>query len=695
MIHISNRYSSVKDEANIVINEFDRAYAAKSSSYERGLKAWRRYFPINHGKWSEEALKTLKEEMRHPVQFDIAGPKVDTLAGSLVADLPDPTWVPVVGQPSRLTEAIAKKYYIDKDLFNYDDVLLKVFRDGLVHSGDLEITEDYDMCGSPHIKFGRVMFGFLLWDPYWETDDDRDAECAYRISYMNAERLMRKYDFASDELKAEYRAYKMNGAQVEPDMFTTKQSQVYSKVGDEFQVIEKHYIKTINKKRLVGRVSGTEEFIPFPVVDGMKQSDGEAYLSAFADMNRIDWTSVNESKYFDKVHYVTTVCRQLRGAEIQIEKKSKIQPGGLPYYHFTTMRVGGEDMGIPESMEGFEDTINKRESLITELISKANGGSQLVNRNLFDGKPQFDRWMNKKNKPGHSELVDLDAVKTPFVNIAANQYPSAIVDQINRMYDRVLPIVSRVSDALSSISDSSTSGILFERQFQTNMIANTLMNRGMRQFINNVAEGYFNQFQLTYGDLEHKVPMGDGKGDITLNKRMNGRILNDVKSIPRCRVVIAENKKSQTYQMRWRSIWAEMLTSLKGMEQIVPGHIALILKNFFETIDMKDEDKEEVKLLNEMVMVSARLSMVSQITGNQAQAQNNTLMGAQAEVQMQQVMQMMNSMYQQEAPIQQHYQDQTTAEIQYPSEGDNMNLSPIEAAAGGAQIPPAETGAFT
>lgn len=692
---ISERFSTPRDTANIVISEFDRAWGAKRASFERGFKAWRRYFPINYGKWSPEAIQVMQEEMRHPVQFDITGPKVDTLAGSLVADLPDPTWVPVAGQPSVLTESIAEKYYIDKDLYNYDDVFLKVFRDGLVHSGDLAIVEDFDYCGKPHIKFERVLYGFLLWDPYWCTDDDRDAEEVYRISYFSPDRLMKKYSFASEELKAEYRAMLIAGKQYETDSFTQKQSQVYSKVGDEFQVIEKHYLEDINKKRLIGRSYGSEEFIPFPIVDEMGQRDGEVYLRHFAEINNIDWTTVNTSTYRDRIHYVTTVCRQLRGAEIQIETKSNIQVGGLPFYHFTVMRAGGEDMGIPESMEGVEDTINKRESLATELISKANGGSMLVNKNLFDSKSQYDNWSKKKNKPGHSEPVDLDGVKKSFEHIAQNQYPSSIESQISRMYDKVLPIVSRVSDALSSVSDSATSGILFERQFQTNMIANTLMNRNMRQFINNVAEGYFNQFQITYADIQHNVKFRDGR-NVTLNKSNGNRVTNDVRSIPRCRVVIAENKKSQTYQMRWRSIWAEMLTSIRGMEAQYPGQAALILKNFMETIDMKDEDKGELQTLNEMTMMIARLNMVSQLTGYQTSAQNNTLMSAQIEAQMQQVMQMLNSQLQPQYQVQQHTaQEPVSTRIQYPEQGGNMNQSPIEAAAGGAQIPPAQTGALT
>jgi hypothetical protein len=169
--------------ANTTISEFDKAYEVQKSDFDDGAKAWRRYFPVDNGKWDPEALK---------VQFDVASPKVDTLAGSLISDLPDPDWVPVQGVRSILTESVAQQYYTDKDLYNYDDQMLKVFRDGLVHAGDLEIYEDYKY-HTPHVAIGRILYGFLVWDPYWITDDDRDACVCYRVAYMTPDRLVNKY----------------------------------------------------------------------------------------------------------------------------------------------------------------------------------------------------------------------------------------------------------------------------------------------------------------------------------------------------------------------------------------------------------------------------------------------------------------------------------------------------------------------
>jgi hypothetical protein len=680
---------TVSEASIITIAEFDKAFEAQEDNFERGAKAWRRYFPINYGKWDPAALKVLQEEFRHPVQFDISSPKADALAGSLVADLPDPTWVPVQGERGLLTEAIADEYYTDRDLYNFDDVFLKVFRDGIVHAGDLEITEDYKH-HVPRIKLSRIMYGFLVWDPYWLTDDDRDAEVAYRVAYMTAEKLMRTYKHATEEILREVRDYKSDKSGYEKDP-EIRQLNRDGRVGDELQVIEKHYLEHIKTTRLVGRTEGGQQWIPFPI------NRPREYLELFAETNRIDWETVVEDTYEDRVHYVTTVVRELSNAEIQLEAKSKIQVNGLPFHHFTMRRWAGKDMGDIETMADVEDTINKRESLITELVSKASGGSQLVNENLFKSPQEKQEWAKKKNKPGHSQFVDLDSVKTPYVNMVTNQFPSGIADQINRMYEQVLPLVSRVSAALSSMSDNAGEpGILFERKFQMNMIANTLMNRNMRQFINNVAESYFFQWQITYGDYEHEVVSRDGKKRVTLNKRRGGMIYNSVRSVPRCRVVIAENAKSQTYQMRWRSVWAEMLQSINP--QVAPAQYMMALKNFFETIQTTDADKEQIKVINEMSLMVARLQMISQATGFQTAAQNNTMQSQQIEMQMQAMMQQMQQSLPQPAPTG-HMEPQPQVEEQYPDESvpsdgfENMSpVTPTEEASQVLQTQPALTG---
>ncbi len=682
--------SSREEEASVVIAEFDRTYEAQKPDLDEGFAAHRRYFPIDYGKWDPENVKIMEEEGRHPLQIDIASPRIDTLAGSIVSDLPDPSWIPVRGQRSQLTEAVALKYFSDKDISNYDDVYMKVFIDGLVHAGDLIVTEAWKD-GVPYIRFERVIHGFLIWDPYWITDDDRDAEVYYRVAHMNPVRLKNKYGETCPELEQAIEEWRRDRSRVSNNVDKDKQKPELGKVGDELQVIEKHWIEEIHTKRLVGRRTEDNFFMPFPI----KKS--REYLQAFAQVNGIDWETVEETPYDDKVEYVSTVVRDLR-LPVQSKVKGKIQVRGLSAHHFTPRRWMNRNMGIMASIADVEDTINKRESHITDIIGKTTGGAELVNEKAFPDEASFKKYMKNKNRNGYIQRAPLDdIVNDVFIKSNPNVNTAVLQNQVDRMLTQYLPLVSRVSESLTSMSDSNEPGILFERKFQTNMIANTALNRNIRQFLNNVWESYFFQYSITYGNIPFlDVPeRGSEKTAIVLNQRVGSEVFNWVGDTPRCRVVVAENMKSQTYQMRWRSIWAESMDVLSKTVQVTGGitipYLLLSIKNFFGTIEVKEEDKGAVKIMDDMTMMIARLKLVAEASTNQTKIGQDTLTNAQIDMQLQQIWQQLQAVQGQKIQPLQHTELVASRQIQYPNQGSNINPQPAEAVSEGA-ITPAMTG---
>jgi hypothetical protein len=611
-----------------VISEADRAVTARRKEIERADKCWKMYFAANGGQWSDADRAALAKEYRHAAQYNVVGPKIDSLAGALLADLPDISWAPVQGQKSIIIDAVTESYFLDKDLYDYDTVILSVFKAGLVHSGDISMYMD-SRYGQKRICIKQEEPGLLVWDPYWMTDDDRDAEIAYRFRYLKADRIIQQYNHKSEEILAAVIDKKRN-----PDEYPVggarQQRQLQGKVGDEYKVIEKHFLKHIKGQRLIGRVEGTEQWVPFPA------DKDEYYLTVFAELNRIDWETVIPVEYEDRVHYTTAVCEEL-GLLLTSEVKSEVQVNGLPFFHFSAKRLWGEDAGIVDDIVDLQQTINKRESLVTELISKANGGSTIVDNSLFLSDEDRERFIREKNKPGAVHFANLSEIKVPLVHLAANQYPSTVLDQQNRMLDKYLPLVSRASDALSSITESGDSGILFERKFQLNLIANTLLNRRVRQVMNNIGGAYLAQWLVSNRDLMQVVQFRDGRS-VTLNERSaGGMIYNAVSEVPRCRVVVTENTKSQMFQMRHRGLWGEVLRSIPA--DVAPGHLMFCLKKFFETLQLTDEDKEELRILNEMIMVKARTMPLKDLTALQVGIQGDTLQSIQLQAQLDQMMQ--------------------------------------------------------
>ena len=623
-----------------VISEADRAVTARNKEIKRAERSWKMYFAADGGQWDDADRATLAKEYRHAAQFNVIAPKIDALAGALLADLPDISWAPVQGQKSAIIDAVAESYFSDKELYDYDTTILRVFKAGLVHAGDAYMYMD-SRFGQKRICIAKEEPGFLVWDPYWKTDDDRDAETAFRYRYLKPDRIIQEYNHKAEELLKAIIDKRHNPAEY-PTGAQAQRRNLMGKVGDEYKIIEKHFLKHIKGTRLLGRREGTEQWIPFPV------DRDEYYLSAFAEWNNIDWTTVVEAKYEDRIHYHTAVCEELN-LLLSSEEKSEVQVNGLPFFHFSSKRLWGEDAGIVDDLVDLQQTINKRESLVTELISKANGGATIIDQSLFLADDEWDRFIKERNKPGAVFRADLTSGRTPMVHLAANQYPSTVLDQINRMYE-ILPRLSRASDALSSMSESGESGILYERKVQMNMIVNALLNREVRQFMNNIGEAYFYQWQNANRDIMQTVQFRDGRS-ITLNEPCaDGTVCNAVSEVPRCRVVVTENAKSQTFQMRYRGIWSEILRSIPP--QAAPGHFLFVLQKFFETLQLSDEDKEKLKTLNDMTGVKANVMGLKDLTALQVGIQGDTLQSAQLQMQLEQLAQQ-KAMQEQQQQIQQ------------------------------------------
>ena len=674
--------SSDTEKVAQIDRECDLAVSAMQEDFDRGYECWDAYFAINGGQWEKKALAKLKEQDRHPWTFDVIGPKTDTLAGSLIAELPDVAFLPVEGEKTSGSDSITESYYSDKELANSEDALVKVFRDGLIHVGWAQLVETKKY-GKPVVGLERVLPGRLIPSPYWITDNDRDQKECFKIGYYLPESIAAKWDKKHDSVMRAVYDMKKNGKGIIPRNAEEMRRNFQGEVGDEYKVIEYHWLEVVKTKRLVGmRVDETTmrpAWIPFPIATDRQK------LEMFAVANKIDWETVFEDDYEDIVHHVTTVCPDLDASLVLEDGKSKIQPKGLPFYHFTVSRYGGKNKGIVASLLDPQRVINERESLVNEIISKANGGADLVDAGIFADPKAQESFRKNKNKPGHTEFVDLTGLKgSPIIPVHSNQYPSQVLDQISRMYQQVLPLVSRVSDSMSAVTSANKSGVLFEREYQVNRIGNLLLDNGVKQLLNNFGEGYFYQWQISYSGERREVRGRDGKktilNDPVLMPNGDVGIRNSVEYTPRCRVIISESKKSPTYQMRYRSMWSEVLQNVNP--EINPEQWMFAFTRFTETLDIDDIAKGELKLLNQMSLTKVQMQFMANITGLHAQTKTNELTAVQAEKMLQQIMGAVQAGI--EAPPQGAPMDQVTA----PGE---QSVVPEEQAMPAGQPMPQET----
>lgn len=623
---------------NRIDAECQRAITFQQKDIDRAYRNWGVYSGVESKQWDPDDVKKLSDQDRQAAQFNISTPKVDTLTGSLIAEKWDVDFKPAEGNRTSLTEAPLETYYSDKELCNYQKHIADVIKDGLVISGDLEMTFSRKFSPMGNICFRRCQPGFLVRDPHWRSDDDSECEKAWQIFHLSALTIHRLWPHIKSPLiesalqhERKYGDEYMNTS----DNFNDQLS--YETKGNLYRVIKYHWMETLSTTRIMGQKMNSNRWYNFPIT---KNKD---ILKEFMFRNKINPESMIPHNYEDKIHYVAIICPQITNTQLLAKGVSKIQCKRLPFFHFTVDRSFGKDKGIIDDVIDLQRTINKRESKITDMISTATGGGKIVNWDLFKKPEERTKFLDHGNDPNYIGWGDGDEMTKDraMIYLNSNQFPSTLVDQLQRMYD-VVNVISKVPAAMAAMTEGANeSGILYERKLQIAQLGTLILDRRVEHFYKTVMEAYLEQWPLAYKGLSREFSTRDGKHKIVLNKKVfneaEGRyyIQNRPEEIPRCSVIITKAVNSPTNAMRKQAFLSELYNLATKANQVDDAEF--LWEKILDTADWSDEDKAEFEELKLMKKIKRYKRMEADISNLDASSKQAMLISMQSVLQMQQL----------------------------------------------------------
>jgi len=584
--------------AQKIFNEFNNALETQKRNLDRSYRNWRIYHAVDEGQAEESLLQDLHAEGRHYEQFNIASPKVDVLAGALSSEKFDLDLKPIEGKKNSLTEACNISYSMDRDLCHYDKALGDCIKGGLVVGSDIKQKMSSRHDPKTNICFEIVQPGFLIRDPYWITDDDRDCEKAWEVFHLPAWKIAQYPNAKGALIEQALKLYQKHGG--EYDEYDTD---FYSQMnlgfkGHLYRVIEYHYIEHYQTTRLIGEILGSKRYIPFPI------TRDEAVLEAYMIKNNIDPMTLEVTPYDDRIHKLMTISPELLSGKL-LDGKARIsatQPKRLPYYHFTVDRTFGVDKGIIDDIYDLQRALNRREMKLSDLIDSADGGGGVYSEDVWNTPEKKAELKRNATNPRYRTFADGDEIAKGKLVERLNQQVSnpAIIDQITRFWD-VVDRISKVPAAMEAMTQSSSeSGILFDRKLQVaRMGILTLVDR-VKELRKNIFEGYYEQWQVVdaYNMMEREFTSLDGKVSTVLNQRVmnpdDGRIYvqNRPSMIPRSAVIITESPSSPTKLMQRRALYSELFDRAV---QTAPEASFIFFKELMKTMDLDEDAQDELR----------------------------------------------------------------------------------------------------
>lgn len=598
------RMSSKFEQYVLINSEYDRARMAQATQLDRMYRNHKLYFGINGGQWEDKELEQLRREQRHADTFNIIGPKIDTLSGSIASNGFDVDLKPIAGPRTSVIEAERDSYLADRELCDFTAQKNRVIRDGMIHSGEIKMIKStkFSGAGMGNICFVRCMPGFVIRDPHWITEDDADCQKAWEIFHLTAEDVARKFGVRNKIIQNSIEMERRMGGQYE-DVglhrdFTQSIQRAYK--GHLHRVIEYHYLDYIETTRLQGQILGSTRWVVFPIT----KDHGE--LEKFMIQHNVDPESMADRPYSDIIHRVATICPTLVPNDVLEDGISTIQPRRLPYFHLTANRSNGEDKGVVDDIADIQTTINKREMKMTDLIGAATGGGKLIPRDLFKKPEELREFLARGNDPKYVGTVDGDVLKdNPIHYLNANQYPGTIINQIERMYD-IVDRVSKVPAAMEAMSENANeSGTLFNMKMEVAQLGLITINNAVKKWEKDLAEAYLYQWQIDpdYNGIEREMSTSDGKHKVVLNEmvKKDGEIWirNRPQDIPRCTVVITESKNNPTKRLQDRAFYQELYEFARENN---PNsiYVSYLFVKIMETSDMTERDKAEFEMIKKV-----------------------------------------------------------------------------------------------
>jgi len=621
-LEISNK-SSDQEVVFKVETEFQRAFDVQRRDRTRLYRNFGLYHGVDGLQWESALLKKLNDENRAAAQFNVTQAKVDTLAGALSQEKYDLDWKPIDGARNSLTESIKDTWYADKELCSFEDHIERVIIDGLIMEGCLKMHMSSTHNPLKNIAFKRCTPGYIIKDPYWISDDDDDLNRLWEVFHLPANKIRSIYDIENAKIDAEIETWKKLGGDYN-DTFDRDPNTLVNMnyKGHMHRVIEFHWMEDINRTRLAGKKLGGNRWIPFPI------SEDQDLLKNFMMKYSVDPFSIRETPYRDRIHHVTTVCPSLSPHKVLTNGISEVQPKRLPYFFFSANRAFGQAKGMVDDIYDPQNTINKRESKLTDLVNTSSGGGKMVNSSLFQSREEREKFRANANDPAAVFFVDGDELtqNRGIHYINSNQYPSQIIDTIPRMYDHI-DRISKVPPTLDALSESSNeSGILFARKLQVAQVGLITTSRRVKNLRKKVASAYFEQWSLVYNGPERQFTTSDGKYNTTLNKRVfneeEGKVYiqNRPDQVPRCMVVVTESPNSPNRKLRDRELYAEYF---KFAVQNDKQYSNYFFRKLMRTMDLTEEEESELKeieLLQKLRDRKAIMAEIAQLDANEKQA---------------------------------------------------------------------------
>jgi hypothetical protein len=229
----------------------------------------------------------------------------------------------------------------------------------------------------------------------------------------------------------------------------------------------------------------------------------------------------------------------------------QLQVGRLPYTMMAYDLTNGEVQGVVDQVSDLNQIINKRESGVTNVITKTSNNNYAVEEGAFNEPSDLKNFQNNASKGGQVfKVTDGTNSEGKIKLIDRSQAPTDLMRATDRAYEQLNDLVNMTPTQQGQSSGSHQSGVLYKAMLKQSMSSDSMMNLLFKSMYRDIAEMFYYAFPQVYRDAQRKFYLPDGRS-ITLNEYgVDGAgevtVENNVLELPRYDFTIDMSKLGAT-----------------------------------------------------------------------------------------------------------------------------------------------------
>ncbi|MCP5006619.1 MAG: hypothetical protein GY941_22155 [Planctomycetes bacterium] len=584
----------------------------------------RMYTGLDYGQWDRGIVDEC--DRKNLTQFNVVLKRVNSTAGYARKNWYDVDFTTTDTRVNDDTTLVKDLYYIDKELCDWDAEFDQFLINGIIRSADLMMYIDYRHDSNfGNIGLKSMSPGTVLYDPNWTNTNTGEARNAYTVKYMTPLDMKHAYPSKKEEID---RMVYLQALQTDSDEAVHEsQADVLPRrsMNDQYNVT----YRVIEYHQMVTELKPVKQAF---TVDGMFVKVPEDAEEAWFQTNKVDPETVMEGlKERQDMYYVTTFCPDLLPQEVLEEGYGQLQLGRLPFFHWSYNRHAGRDIGLVDLIKDPQRYYNEMMSLMYTQMKNGTRRATIIDPEIFGGDEAKQAEMMRKYTSGDAVVFTEPGALMENPNAIQQSAQSTPVNNEFNLANTSLDALEQITPinaAIQGNQGNERSAIQYEtmlQQAETNMIK---MQSTLKSLLNEIGEAYFYAAQDLYGGMYREF--NSSLGNVEINVPLDdGRVLNDITSIPRLKVIVSESTEASSRKMSDRRVMAELLQYF-GDNPLTSSHIRQIILSGMDSLDVgkKTALNEAFTLEQEgMTMnLAAQLEQAKAMMAQSSQMQGQAMM---------------------------------------------------------------------